>query len=71
VASQDIVIILSKDDIVACAKEMGIPEAAISDDVLRWIKHGVQSALVGGTEVVKAAIRYGIGAGGSGPLPRG
>ena len=54
-ASQDIVIILSKDDIVACAKEIGIPEAAITDDVLRRIKHGVQSALVGGTEIVKAA----------------
>jgi len=53
------VVILKKDDIMACAQEMGIPQEAITDDVLERIKEGVQSALKGKTEVVMAAIRYG------------
>ncbi len=57
--SEDMIFVLTKEDIIACAREMGIPEEAITDDVLYHIKHGVQTALVGCTEVVKAAISYG------------
>jgi len=64
--SQDIVVILTKEDIVACAQQMGIPVEAITDDVLDRIKHGVQSALIGCTEVVKAAIKYGASGQGAG-----
>lgn len=62
-ASGDIVLILKKDDIIACAREMGIPREVITDDVLDRIKQGVQSALEGSTEVVMAAVKYGAGGG--------
>jgi len=58
--SQDLVFVLTKEDIIACAKEMGIHEEEITDDVLSHIKDGVQLALVGCTEVVKAAISYAL-----------
>jgi len=57
-ANGDIVVILKKDDIIACAQEMGIAQEAITDDVLDRVKQGVQSALEGSTEVVMATTKY-------------
>ena len=58
--SGDIMFILTKEDIIACAREMGIAEEAITDDVLYHIRKGVQSGLENCTEVVKTAIRYAL-----------
>jgi hypothetical protein len=33
-ADRDTIFVLSREDVVGCAQEMGIPEEAITDDVL-------------------------------------
>jgi len=57
--SEDLVLILKQEDILAAAKEMGIPQEVITDDVLEWIEERVRSALKGKTEVVMAALGCG------------
>ena len=42
--ANDTVFILTREDVIACAKEMGLPEEAITDDVLYQVKKGVESA---------------------------
>ncbi len=36
-----IIFILTRDDVIGCAKEMGIPEGLIDDQFLKEIKDGV------------------------------
>ena len=50
------VFILTKDDVIGCARQMGIPEEAITDDVLHQIKKGVEFGLECWTDVVKTAL---------------
>ena len=52
----DTIFVLTKDDVIACAREMGIPEQAITDDVLEKVKKSVEWGLDCWTEVVKEAI---------------
>ena len=40
-----IIFVLSREDVVDCAREMGIPEEAITDDVLEQVKKGVEWGL--------------------------
>jgi len=35
---KDTVFILTREDVIECAREMGIPEEAITDDVLAQVK---------------------------------
>jgi len=56
IRASEVVFILTKEDVVACAKEMGIPEEAITDDVLHQVKKGVEFGLECWAEVVKTAI---------------
>lgn len=56
IRAREVIFILTRQDVISCAKEIGIPEEAIPDDILRQVKKGVQSALEGWTEVVKGAI---------------
>ena len=58
--SNDTIFVLTKEDVIGCAREMGIPAEAITDDVLRQVKKGVESAWEGWPEVVKAAISYAL-----------
>ena len=53
---EDVVFILTRDDVIACAREMGMPEQAITDDVLEQVKKGVEWGLDCWAEVVKEAI---------------
>jgi len=55
--SKGIIFVLVKEDVVDCAREMGIAEEAITDDVLYQVKKGVEFGLECWTEVVKAAIQ--------------
>ena len=54
--AEQMIFILSREDVVACAKEMGIPEGAITDDVLEQVKKGVEWGLECWVDVVKEAI---------------
>jgi hypothetical protein len=59
-AARDEIFTLVKDDVLECAREMGIPEAAITDDVLRRVRKGVDSGLDCWSEVVKDAINMAL-----------
>ena len=60
IRASEVVFILTREDVIACAKEMGIPEEAITDDVFYKVKKGVESAWEGWAEVIKAAISYAL-----------
>ena len=55
-SDSDTIFILSKEDVIGEAKEMGIPEEAITNDVLYQVKKGVEWGLECWTEVVKTAL---------------
>jgi hypothetical protein len=50
------IFILTREDVVFCAGQMGIPEQAITDDVLYQVKKGVELGLEGWEDVMKDAI---------------
>jgi stalled ribosome rescue protein Dom34 len=60
IRASEVVFILTREDVIGVAKEMGIPEEAITDDVFYKVKKGVESAWEGWPEVVKAAISYAL-----------
>ncbi|MFC1909809.1 hypothetical protein ACFLXC_00755 [Chloroflexota bacterium] len=53
---RETIFVLSRQDVVNCAREMGIPEEVITDDILAEVKKGVEWGLESWTEVVKTAI---------------
>ena len=60
IKANDVVYLLTREDVLACAREMGIPEEVITDDVLYKVKKGIEGAWEGWTEVIKAAISYAL-----------
>ena len=59
-ASPEVVFILTRDDVVGVAGEMGVPEQAITDEVLEQVKNGVMWGLEYWPDVVKASINYAL-----------
>ncbi len=53
---KDTIFVLTREDVIECAKEMGIPEEAITDDVLRMVRKGVDNGLECWSIVMKEAI---------------
>ena len=56
IRASEVVFILTMEDVIACAREMGIPKEAITDDVFHRVKKGVEFGLECWTEVVKTAL---------------
>lgn len=56
----EVVFVLVREDVIECAREMGMPEEAITDDVLRQVKKGVDWGLDCWSDVVKEAINYAL-----------
>ena len=54
---KDVVFVLTREDVIECARELDIPEQAITDDVLEEIKKGVDWGMEFWSGVVKEAIR--------------
>ena len=54
------IFVLIKEDVIAVAGEMGIPEQEITDDILAQVKKGVEWGLSCWTDVVKVAIEEAI-----------
>jgi len=54
------IFILTKEDVLECARQMSIPEEAITDDVLRMVRKGVESGLGSWSEVMMEAINYAL-----------
>ena len=60
IRANEVVFILTMEDVVACAEEMGIPKKAITDDIFYKVRKGVESAWEGWPEVVKGVISYAL-----------
>jgi len=60
VYDQNIIFVLSKEDVLECARMKGIPDEAITDDVLRQVRKMVDSGLECWSEVVMAAIDFAL-----------
>jgi len=56
----DIIFILTKEDALACAMELGIPKEQITDDVIESVKRRVSLEFSRWTEVVKSALKEAI-----------
>ncbi len=59
-ADTETIFVLSREDVIECAREMGIPEEAITDDILAQVKKGVEWGLEYWSEVVKEAINMAL-----------
>ncbi len=59
-ADANTIFVLTKEDVIDCAGEMGIPEEAITDDVLAQVKKGVEWGLECWSDVVKVAINFAL-----------
>ena len=59
-ADKDTIFVLSREDVVECAREMGISEETITDDVLRMVRKGVDNGLECWPMVVKEAISFAL-----------
>ena len=55
-----VIFVLTKEDVIECAKEMGIPPEAITDDVFQQVKKGVEWGLECWSQVVKEAINFAL-----------
>ena len=59
-ADKDTIFVLTREDVIGCAREMSIPEEAITDDILAQVKKGVEWGLECWSEVVMAAIDFAL-----------
>jgi hypothetical protein len=59
-ADTDTIFVLTREDVIGCAREMGIPEEAITNDILAQVKKGVEWGLECWSEVVKTAIDFAL-----------
>lgn len=59
-SAEDVVFVLTKEDVLEYAREMDIPEEAITDDVLCQVRKGVDNSLECWSEVVKEAINFAL-----------
>ena len=59
-ANEKTIFILTREDVVNCAKEMGFPEDSITDEVLDQVKKGVEWGFESWPDVVKAAISWAL-----------
>ena len=57
---QDIIFVLTKEDVLECARMKGVPDEAITDDVLRQVRKMVDSGLEYWSEVVMTAIDFAL-----------
>jgi len=58
--NEEVVFILTREDVLLRAKEMGIPAEAITDDVFYQVKKGVEWGLECWSEVMKEAINMAL-----------
>ena len=56
----EVVFTLTREDVIECAREMGIPPEAITDDVFAQVKKGVEWGLECWSEVMKEAINFAL-----------
>ena len=59
-ADKETIFILTREDVIGCARKMGIPEQEITDDILAQVKKGVEWGLESWSEVMKEAISFAL-----------
>ncbi len=59
-ADKDTIFVLTREDVIECAREMGITEEALTDDVLYQVRKGVDNGLECWSMVVKEAINMAL-----------
>ena len=59
-ADKDTIFVLTREDVIECARETGIPEEAITDDVISQVRKGVEWGLECWSEVMKEAINMAL-----------
>ena len=59
-SDQDTIFVLTKEEVIGCAEQMGIPKEAITDDVLYQVKKEVEWGLECWSDVMKEAIRQAL-----------
>lgn len=60
IRAEEVVFILTRNDVILCAQQMGIPVEAITDDVFYQVKKGVEWGLECWSEVMKEAINMAL-----------
>jgi len=58
--NEEVVFILTREDVLLRAKEMGIPADEITDDIFYQVKKGVEWGLESWSEVMKEAINMAL-----------
>jgi len=59
-ADKDTIFVLTREDVIECTREMGIPEETITEDVLHQVRKCVEWGLECWSEVVKEAINMAL-----------
>ena len=57
---EDIVFMLTKEDVLACATELGIPKEQVTDDVIESVKRRVHLEFGHWPEIVTVALKVAI-----------
>jgi hypothetical protein len=58
--SEETIFTISRQDVINCAQEMGLPAEAITDEFLAQVKMGVEWGMEYWAETVKAAIKFAL-----------
>ena len=59
-SGRDTVFVLTRKDVIECARELGIPDQAITDDVLEGVVQGMKLDGRWWRDVVKDAINFAL-----------
>jgi len=59
-ADSDILFCVTREDVIGCAEQMGIPKESMTDDVLRQVEKGLEWGFEGWSEVVEGAINMAL-----------
>ncbi len=59
-SDRDTIFILTREDVIDCARELNVPAEQITDEVLQDVKKGVDWGMEFWSDVVKEAIRIAI-----------
>jgi len=54
------IFVLTREDVIECAVEMGIPEESITDEIIAQVRKGVEWGLECWSEVMKEAINMAL-----------
>ncbi len=57
---QNIIFVLTREDVLECARKNGIPDGVITDEVMCQVKRGLDSGLECWSKVVMAAIDFAL-----------